>query len=457
MSRDQLFGEFSAVDPKAWKQKIQVDLKGADYNDTLVWESPEGIKVRPFYTVEDLPDPGIATMERETVWRVGQRISADDPSEAHDKCLEVLAKGVDDLVLNISKSNVSADKLLKDLISPNRNLYVNLNTMPLHEAGTWLQSITGDRAGLYVLIDPVGHLAASGNWHQNREKDMTTLQELVRLNGFSGLLGVDVSLYQNAGAQRVQQLAYAMAHAAEYLKALDLTEGQCVTFSVSVDGNYFFEIAKLRALRHLWNRLTSEFKIDLRCRILCFPTRRNKTLYDYNVNMLRTTTECMSAILGGADTVYNLPYDVVYHEDNEFAERIARNQLLILKHESYFDQVGNAAAGAYYIESLTAELIKKSWDLYQQIEKGGGLLTQLKEHKIQKKIRTSAEKEQKAFDNGEEVLVGTNKYSNNDDRMKEFLQKDPFMAKGKRKTLIEPIVPKRLAEELEKNRLDHEQ
>jgi methylmalonyl-CoA mutase len=164
----------------------------------------------------------------------------------------------------------------------------------------------------------------------------------------------------------------------------------------------------------------------------------------------------MSAILGGADTICNLPYDALYHKSNEFGERIARNQLLILKHESYFDKVSNPADGAYYIESLTTQLAEKALDLFKSLEAGGGFLKQLKEHTIQKKIKESAKKEQELFNAHKEVLVGTNKYINKEDKMKDDMEIFPFIKTDARKTLLEPIIEKRLSEALEQKRLKDE-
>jgi methylmalonyl-CoA mutase len=164
----------------------------------------------------------------------------------------------------------------------------------------------------------------------------------------------------------------------------------------------------------------------------------------------------MSAILGGADSIANLPYDALYHKDNEFGDRIARNQLLVLKHESYFDKVNNAADGAYYIESLTEQLAEKALLLFKDIEANGGLITQLIEGNIQKKIIESAAKEQEFFDSGKEVLLGTNKYPNKNDQMKNDLELYPFVKQNARKTLISPIIEKRLAEKLEQERLTTE-
>jgi methylmalonyl-CoA mutase len=210
-------------------------------------------------------------------------------------------------------------------------------------------------------------------------------------------------------------------------------------------------------LRLVFNSLAKEYNHHFDCHIVATPTKRNKTLYDYNVNMLRTTTECMSAILGGANAVANLPYDALYHKDNEFGDRISRNQLLVLKHESYFDKVNNPADGAYYIESITQQLAEKALDLFKDIERNSGFITQLIEGTIQRKISESAAKQQELFDSGKEVLLGTNKYPNKNDRMKDELELYPFVKQNPRKTLITPIIEKRLAEKLEQERLSQEQ
>ena len=183
------------------------------------------------------------------------------------------------------------------------------------------------------------------------------------------------------------------------------------------------------------------------------PSLRNKTVYDYNVNMLRTTTECMSAIIGGADTISNLSYDSIYHKSNEFGERIARNQLLILKEEAYLSEAQKFANGAYYIESIEKQFAEKALQLFKQIEKSGGFLKQLKKGTIQKKISDNAKKQQAQFDQNEIILLGTNKLMRENDHMKNELQIYPFLKKTNKRTLIVPILQKRLADQLEQNRL----
>lgn len=458
MSKTKLFSKFNPVSSKEWKQKIQYDLKGADYNETLVWESPEGVKVKPFYHSDD--EITAANIGNTCGWTIGQFIYAGNASVANKKAKSVLGKGAEGLYFIIPTEDLKINKLLEGIDLATTSVHFEFQFL----SAAYIKSIV-DFAGdsmdnIYFNIDLVGNLARTGNWFFNLEKDHAELDKMLTI-GRGNLFGVDVSLYQNAGANMVQQLAYGLAHANEYLNVIAIRRQAekpsiAMTFKVSVGTNYFFEIAKLRALRLLWKTLANEYGVSEKCHIVTLPTKRNKTLYDYNTNMLRTTTECMSAVLGGADMVCNMPYDAIYHKDNDFGERISMNQLLLLKNESYFDKVENAADGAYYIESLTQQLAEKALELFKSIEKNGGFLEQLKEHTIQRKIQESAAREQKAFDEGQEVLVGTNKYQNENDTMKETIELYPFLKTNARKTLIQPILEKRLAEEVEQKRLDDE-
>ena len=456
MSEKHLFDDFSPVSDKAWKQKIQVDLKGADYNETLLWESPEGIKVKPFYSAEDLSSAGPTPFSGPVSWKIGQRIAYAEGDNGNQQSLEAVQHGVESLIIKIESVQIPLVNILNGIDLKKTQVYLDVSSISADALSNWLEDEPIDNENLYILHDILGHLEATGNWFSGMEEDLSNIGDLFNISGSAKRFTIVTALYQNAGANRVQQLAYGIAKAKEYVNRIPAAKSCLPVFLVGLDTNYFFEIAKLRALRILWRKLAEEEGCVTECHLLAFPTKRNKTLYDYNVNIVRSTTECMAGILGGADTVYNMPYDALYHNSNEFAERIARNQLLILKNESYFDKVSNAADGTYYIESLTEELASKSWALFQQIDNAGGYLKQLKEHKIQSKIKENALKQQQAFDDGKEVLVGSNKYPNEEDRMAEMLEKDPFIKREGKKTLIEPILEKRLAAALEKNRLEHE-
>lgn len=457
MTKSDLFDDFSEVSAKQWKQKIQYDLKGADYNDTLVWESVEGIKVKPFYHADDTEHLNIPKQESRE-WHIAQTIYAGDLEKADVKAKDVLKKGVESLIFIIPSEKINLVKLLEGIAEKDVSIHFNFQFLAFEPIEELYALLKDKPVKVYFHLDSIGNLVRTGNWFHSKEEDSVLLSKIItssleRKNSFP--IGIDVSLYQNAGANIVQQLAYGLAHAHEYLNEFQ-TKLPIPSFKVAVGGNYFFEIAKIKALRWLWSSLAQEYGISEECHIMAIPSKRNKTLYDYNVNMLRTTSECMSGILGGADTVCNLPYDSVYHKDNEFAERIARNQLILLKEESYFNEVSGAAEGAYYIESLTHQLAEKALALFKQIEVSGGFLDALKKGTIQQKIADNAAKEQTLFDDGQTVLLGTNTYQNPNDRMKDDLELYPFLKKRSEKTLIAPIIEKRWAEALEQKRLDDE-
>ena len=460
MNNTGLFNEFPEVSAKQWKQKIQMDLKGADYNETLVWESLEGINVKPFYHQEDLKNIPTYSLPKDHDWSVGQSIYVGDTQKANTKALEITEKGVEILVFTIPNEKTDFEALFKGINPEGLELYFNFDFLALEPIKKLVSLLKDKKAKAHLNIDLINHLAKDGNWYHNMERDHELLTELVSLGTSNiSIIGVDLSLYQNSGANMVQQLAYGLAHANEYLNNVTsngVKKQFPITFKVAVGSNYFFEIAKIKALRWLWNSLAAEYGIKSNCTILALPSKRNKTLYDYNVNMLRTTSESMSGVLGGADTVCNLAYDAIYHKDNEFGERIARNQLLLLKEEGYFTEASQFADGAYYIESLTNQLAEKALVLFKQIEKAGGFLDSLKKGMVQRKIKESAEKEQQLFDEGKIVSLGTNKYLNPQDRMKDDLELYPFVKTKARKTIIEPIIEKRLAEASEQKRLNDE-
>jgi len=446
--KKHLLTDFDPVSAKAWKQKIQVDLKGAEYNETLISKTLEGIHIKPFYHNDD----GIATKEipgTPSGWNITQGVFIDDVKIANNIAIDALEKGAEAIVFTAEKP-FNIPSVFKDFPFSKATIYFDFSFLDIEFVKELSLYLTRHKAEFYLNLDPVGKLSKEGNWFKSQKEDFKALQSLSKTGN---TIAIDTTNYQNAGANMVQQLAYALAHANEYLNHQTTNS---ITFKIATGTHYFFEIAKIRALRILYASLAKEYNCSQTCHVIAQPSRRNKTVYDYNINMLRSTTEAMSSVLGGADAVCNMPYDVLYHKSNEFGERISRNQLLILKAESYFDVVSNPADGAYYIESVTQELASKALELFKQIEDGGGFIKQLLQGDIQKKIKESASKQQALFDNGSITLLGTNKHPNPMDLMKENLELFPFLKSNPRKTLIQPIIAKRLAEAIEQERLSHE-
>ena len=449
------FDDFDPISSKQWKQKIQFELNGSDYNETLVWNSPEDIQVKPFYHKDEF-SKSYSVVTKASEFKICQNIFVYDVQKSIERAKDSLSRGAESLRFTIESELVDVINLLENLPLKNVPVYLNLSFISIDFVKKIDDFALTNKITIFCNLDPIGQLAKDGNWFTTKEKNnFETLNLLSKQTKSISLISINATLYQNAGANMVQQLAYSIGQVNEYFNRLDSID-QPIVFEIAVGTNYFFEIAKLRALRILFSVVAKEYNHNLDCNIVASPTKRNKTLYDYNINMLRTTTECMSAILGGADAIANLPYDALYHKDNEFGDRIARNQLLILKNESYFDKVNNPADGSYYIESLTSQLAEKALTLFKDIESSGGFLKQLNDGIIKRKIQESADAEQNLFDSGKEILLGTNKHPNKQDRMKHDLELFPFVKQNPRKTLIKPIIEKRLAEKTEQERLNLE-
>jgi len=453
-----LFADFDPVSEATFKQQIQYDLKGANYQETLVTATREGIDIKPFYHRDTAPQLGIPARAAET-WYISQRIYAANAVAANKKALDALVRGSEGVLFIIPHNEIDPVILLKDM--PQHGIQIHPQFLDV----AYCRQIHNINPKAHVHIDIIHQLASDGNWFKNGTQDYE--QYRLFINTFSGYfaqLSVNTGLYQTAGASVTQELAYFAAHLNEYLnqycdsdKAHD--DGMVHAFAkaekrlnidTAIGPNYFMEVAKYRAYRVITKTLGTAYGLDLTCYITASPSLRNKSLLDYNVNLLRTTTECMSAVLGGADTVYNLPYDSFFNKENEFSDRIARNQLRILKDEAYLDKVNNAAEGSYYIDTLTKQLTDKSLELFKTIEKAGGFVQSLFDGTIQRKLKESAKQELEDIASQKKVLIGVNKYPNAAQPLQKEYELYPFLKTQPRKTLIESITPVRLATSIEK-------
>lgn len=427
------FKDFEPVSEKAWKQKIQADLRGKDYNQTMLTATDEGIDIKPFYHRDSHIDFKIPAPQK---WFITTKLKDFDNVENYK------SKGIEAF-------NLSVDDI-KDIPDG-----FNSSDIPLIIKFKAFNNYTLEqKENLYYAFDPIHQFAKKGNWFSDQSSDLKTHQDYVEQ---THNISIDASLYHNAGANITQQLAYTIAHLYAYIKNLKDQKKQLTILIFNAIGpNYFFEIAKLKALRLLVNSLCKNENIDYDLKLVSEPGSHHMSIYDYNVNMLRSTTECMSAVLGGSDFVNNTPYDKLFKNKNEFSDRIAKNQLLILKHESYFDKVENPTEGSYYINHITKSLAEKALDIFKNIEKSGGFIQQLFDGKIQEKIDQQFQNTLEKFKNQEVKLVGVNLYINEEEQLKQQIDKDISQTQEKRKTLTKPITEKRIAESLEKERLAKE-
>ena len=442
-NKEKLFTEFTAPTTQEWLDKIEVDLKGADFQKRLVWRTNEGFNVQPFYRREDLANlkavdslPGEFPFVRgnkkdNNLWFVRQDINAEDAKAANAKALDILNKGVDSLGFKISDDAVSAEFIatLLDGILPQ---YVELNfkTCQRHcvelaeilvayfkEKGYPLADLKGS-----INFDPIEKILKKGkDVSPVLAQAKSLIEALKELPGYKCINVNSVSL-NNAGAYIYQELGYALAWGAEYLNVLteagvDATEAaKRIKFNIGVSENYFMEIAKFRAARLLWAQIVKQYepKCDCACQMhVCAVTSEyNQTLFDSYVNLLRSQTETMSAALANVDSIIVTPFDKPYEQPTEFAERIARNQQLLLKEEAHFDKLVDVAGGSYTIEHLTDAIAQEGWKLFLAVEESGGFLAEALKGNITNAVNASNDKRHAAAATRKEFILGTNQFPN---------------------------------------------
>ena len=225
---------------------------------------------------------------------------------------------------------------------------------------------------------------------------------------FERQICIDVSLYQNAGASIIQQLAFALAKCKELVEKFGVEILEKLVFRFAIGSNYFFEIAKIRAFKYLFNQLSKEFDKDLVPYIFAETSFRNKAKNDADNNLIRSTLELASAMIGGADAVFSNDYK--FEDSSELSKEISFKQQIVLAYESIINVFEDATSGSYFVEDVTQQFAEKSWKFFLEIEEKGGYLEALKSGEIQKMIFEQAVKEQSWVEEGKIKLIGVNLY-----------------------------------------------
>ncbi|MCK5468653.1 MAG: methylmalonyl-CoA mutase, partial [Cyclobacteriaceae bacterium] len=278
-----------------------------------------------------------------------------------------------------------------------------------------------------INYDPIRNLTLKGKM---ADDGFNVLKEIIEITDtadrFFGLT-VNSAQFKNSGASIVQELAFTLNVAVDYIDKLGELgiEAEKVIrnmeFSMAVGTDYFLEIAKLRALRILFFKIAESYGSAEynpgSLNIHSVSSGWTKTVYDPYVNMLRNTTEAMSAVIGGCNALTIVPYNENFELPTELSKRISRNVSNILKEESYFDKIVDPSAGSYYIENITDELVQGAWKLFTEIEKEGGFLKSFLSGSIQSKIKESKAKKFKLASQRREVYVGTNQYPNTKEQL----------------------------------------
>jgi methylmalonyl-CoA mutase len=407
-----LLEEFPPVATEAWEEAIRKDLKGADYAKKLLWKTEDGLTLKPYYRSDALAGidyldlapgefPYVRGVTPANVWRIREEIEAADADSANERARKALAAGAEEISFHAPVPGLPA---LETLLA-------GIDTVPVHfeSAGESLVSL---------LLQARRPARGSTAW--NPFSNLSKAAEWVRQSwpGFRPMMLPGTS-FEEAGATTVQEIGYTLASGIDFLAAMQAQAvgtdqaAAAVAFSLAIGANYFFQIAKLRAFRLLWARAVTTFggspaaaKTEIHAR----TSRWNQSIYDPHVNVLRGTTEAMSAAIGGANSIAVAPFDETYQPPSDAARRLARNTQIILKKEAQLDRVADPGGGSYYVEFLTHSIAREAWRVMQQIEAAGGY------RQAQGLIREELEKSRAAREVAvalrRRVFVGTNQYPN---------------------------------------------
>ena len=488
--------DFPAISTQTWKDKIIADLKGADFNKKLVWRTPEGFNVQPFYRREDLKGlkttlsapgqfPYVRGTRANNEWDIRQNICAcKNARKANEKALEVLNKGITSLGFCLDADKLTyhfIKTLLQGIYAP--AVVLNFTICPC--AAPKLADILVRYFGRMdydfksvrgsINVDPIKGMLLKG---KNLSREEVTERLVATVNAAKTLVnyrvvGVNSVIINNSGAYATQELAYALAWGADYMTMMteagvpNYRAARDIRFNMGIGGNYFMEIAKFRAGRLLWAKIVEQYKDPIfttalrnaaKMNVSATTSRFNMTVFDAYVNLLRSQTETMSAALAGVDEITVTPFDVTYEEPTEFAERIARNQQLLLKEEAHFDKVVDPAAGSFYLENLTASMAQEAWRQFLEIQEQGGFFEMVKAGKIQEAVAANLKTRLQDVARRKEVILGSNQFPNFTEKAgkKIKLNEKVCCCKGACEPQIPTLPIARAAEEFETLRLETE-
>ncbi|MGP3610551.1 MULTISPECIES: methylmalonyl-CoA mutase family protein [unclassified Anoxybacillus] len=443
-------GLFPIPSYEEWKQEVEKSLKGKPI-EKLYSTTYENVRIQPIYTRQDIESlehleqlPGFADYVRGTEvngylqqpWFISQELSAASAKEWNEMVKHDIARGQTAIHLVLDRLGFLVTTLedVETMFSG-----IDLRHYPIRvDAGacslpflalfaTYLQKQQVPLEALHgeIGMDPLGGLVQKGQLPVLLEDSYDMMADVTKwaMEHMPNIRTVIVhgESYHNGGANAVQELAFAFAAAAEYInecldRGLEIDDiAQRISFSFAIGSNFFMEIAKLRAARVVWSNIVQAFggsddaqKLTVHARTSYFT----KTIYDPYVNMLRATSEAFAAVVGGMNSLHVSPFDEAIQPADEFSRRIARNTQLILLEEAHIGRVIDPAGGSYYVETLTAQVARETWKLFQQIEAKGGMTKALEEGFVQSEVNQVAEQRDRHVKTRKEKIVGTNVYAN---------------------------------------------
>lgn len=374
-------------------EKLINDLKGADTTSISKNKSPEDLDLKVFYTKDDFVEIEIPSYD--APWKIGIRIENEEQ--------------LDHFLKNSSDSGVEFALIQRDLVNDLSELPAGIEWKVLGGKTNHQKQDLEFGDHIFQHHDPIGDLMRSGSWNTSEKDDFTELNEFLKIKS-SGLT-ISGQIIGEAGGSAIMELATTTAYLNEYLNRSENTEDiQQAMISISIGNDFFLEIAKIRALKLLIGNVLHAHSIKPTVSIIGENNRMNLSSVDGDSNIIRATTICMSGIIGGCTGVVLSPHLLEEEKFSPFANRIARNIQLMMRHEAYLNRVADPASGSYFLEALTHDLANKSWSRFQEIEKSGGFLSHFKSGELKKKLADDVDMRIKNLKEENDILVSINKY-----------------------------------------------
>jgi methylmalonyl-CoA mutase len=419
MASDHLLEEFPPVSTESWEEVIRGDLKGADYAKKLIWQTAEGLAVKPYYRAEDIagfeyPDaaPGAFPYARGTRstgdWRIREEIDAVDPEEANRAAHNAVLAGAEEIAFR--KANFENASDLELLLAGLDEISVHFENAGEPQLRLLIERLTGQHR-----LTPV-----STGWNPLTNLDFAAEVIAVTPSAFVPFT-IHGEEFEESGATAVEEVGFTLAAAIDFMAGMQECKvdadraAASITFSFSMGANFFFQIAKLRAFRMMWAQVVESFggaRENAKARIHARTSRWNETLYEPHVNILRGTTEAMSAVFGGADSITVAPFDECYKAPDEASRRLARNTQIILKQEALLSRVADPGAGSYCLEVITDFIAREGWKIMQEIEAAGGYGKAVTNGRIAQALVKSMTAREEAVSSRRRIFTGISQHAN---------------------------------------------
>jgi methylmalonyl-CoA mutase len=480
----KLFSDFTPVSTTEWQDLILKDLKGEDYNKKLIWHTVDGFDIQPYYRKEHIAklkylqklpyEFPLIKGEEKNKWKIRQDITVYKIDRANKDAINAINNGAD--YIGFLMSRVPPASVIKNLLKDIdlNNILINFSNSDcfkdlidfLVDALSEMKFSHKNFKGS-MDIEPFANMMLGGSLPDTIEAitEKLFIIQSTLIKGLPSFKGINVRahIYHNSGASTLQELAFALAQANEYLvrmtdKGMDIdTIASRLQMTFATGSNYFIEIAKIRAAKILFAKMLDYYspkeEKTKNLTIHSVSSKWNKSIYDPYTNVLRNATETMSAIIGGADSITVDPFDGIFKLPDDFSIRIARNIQNLLKHESFLDKVIDPAAGSYYVENITDILVEKAWALFKEVEKRGGFYKSAMSGFIQDEINLIVEQRMNMIISRKENILGASIYPDFNEKILDNVELDVFEEQKPTGNLVKPLIKWRKAEPFEKLRL----